>query len=269
MKAILRSGFLVLAIMAMAVPASAGPYEDGKAAYERGDYAAALKYWRPLAELGHAQAMFNLGVMYRDGRGVPQDYAEAKKWYRRAAEKARLPASAGPYEDGKAAYERGDYAAALKYWRPLAELGHARAMFNLGVMYRDGRGVPQDYAEAVKWLRKAAEQGHANAQNNLGIMYYYGRDVPKDYAEAVKWYRKAAEQGDASAQFRLGVMYAKGLGVPRDFVQAHMWLNLAGPQFKARWKVRQELKLIVPEMTPDQITEAQRMAREWMAKHQR
>jgi TPR repeat protein len=63
-------------------------------------------------------------------------------------------------------------------------------------------------------------------------------------------------------------MYAKGLGVPRDFVQAHMWLNLAGPQFKARWKVRQELKLIVPEMTPDQIAEAQRMAREWMAKHQ-
>ena len=71
-------------------------------------------------------------------------------------------------EDGLAAAQRGDYATALKLLRPLAEQGHADAQHNLGVMYINGRGVPQDYAEAVKWFRLAAEQGHAVAQYNLG-----------------------------------------------------------------------------------------------------
>ncbi len=86
MKAILRSGFLALAIMALAVPSNAGPFEDGNAAYQRGDYATALRLWRPLAEQGDAGAQYNLGLMYREGQGVSQDDAEAAKWYRKAAE---------------------------------------------------------------------------------------------------------------------------------------------------------------------------------------
>ena len=86
MKAILRSGFLALAIIAFAVPADAGPFEDGLAAYDRGDYATALKFWRPLAEQGDAEAQNNLGYMYNEGHGVPQDEAEALKWLRKAAE---------------------------------------------------------------------------------------------------------------------------------------------------------------------------------------
>ncbi len=81
MKGILRSGFLALVIMlALAVPADAGPFEDGKAAYDRGDYATALKFWRPLAERGDAEAQHNLGVMYDNGLSVQQDYTEAAKW---------------------------------------------------------------------------------------------------------------------------------------------------------------------------------------------
>ena len=79
-----------------------------------------------------------------------------------------VPADAGPYEDGNAAYSRKDYATALKIWKPLAEQGHANAQFDLGVIYDNGDGVPQDYAEAVKWYRMAAEQGYATAQFNLG-----------------------------------------------------------------------------------------------------
>ena len=67
------------------------------------------------------------------------------------------PAWAGVNE-GVAAYNRGDFATALREWRPLAEQGVAEAQFNLGLMYYDGEGVPQDYAEAVKWYRKAAEE---------------------------------------------------------------------------------------------------------------
>jgi len=75
------------------------------------------------------------------------------------------PALAGPFEDGVAAYIRKDYATAMRLMRPLAEQGNARSQITIGLMYKDGEGVPQDYAEARKWFRKAAEQGFAEAQN--------------------------------------------------------------------------------------------------------
>ena len=98
-------------------------------------------------------------------------------------------------------------------------------------------------------------------------MYRKGQSLPKDYAEAVKWYRKAVEQGHRDAQFRLGVMYGNGQGVPQDIVQAHMLFNLAALQ--GYEKAQKGRDFIASEMTSDQITKAQRMAREWMAKHQR
>jgi TPR repeat protein len=96
-------------------------------------------------------------------------------------------ALAQDFDKGLAAAQSGDFATALKEWRPLAEQGDADAQSNLGVMYYNGNGVPQDYAQAVKWYRKAAEQGHADAQSNLGVMYDKGEGVPQDYAQAVKW----------------------------------------------------------------------------------
>ena len=100
------------------------------------------------------------------------------------------PAWAG-FKEGAAAYQRGDYATALRGFRPLAEQGDAGAQNNLGNLYKLGEGVPQDYAEAVKWYRKAAEQGSAAAQLNLGIMYEDGQGVPQDYAETLKLYRNS------------------------------------------------------------------------------
>ncbi len=89
------------------------------------------------------------------------------------------PAWAG-WDEGVAAANRGDYATALREFRPLAEQDHAGAQSYLGFMYADGRGVSQDDAEAVTWYRKAAEQGNAEAQFNLGIMYYNGHGVPQN-----------------------------------------------------------------------------------------
>lgn len=168
---------------------------------------------------------------------------------------------AGPFEDGVAAYKRGDYAAALRFWRPLAEQGDAAAQFNLGLTY----GLAQDYAEAVKWYRKAAEQGYAQAQHNLGAIYDNGSGVPQNYAEAVKWYRRAADQGHASAQKELGNMYAYGLGVPQDYVQAHKWYNLAAAHDPGTGAAVNRA-LVAHKMSPVQIAEAQRLAREWKAK---
>ena len=113
-------------------------------------------------------------------------------------------AVAGPLEDATAAFERRDFATALRLLRPLADQGNAVAQFILGVMYDNGKGVPQNDAEAMNWYREAADRGETNAQCNLGTMYLTGQGVPQDYAEALKWYRKAADQGNANAQFNLG-----------------------------------------------------------------
>ena len=103
-----------------------------------------------------------------------------------------VPARAG-YEEGRAAYQRGDYATAVREWRPLAERGDADAQYALGVMYHYGAGASQDYAEAARWYRLAAAQGDANAQFNLGVMYYKGEGVAVDLAEARRWYQAAAD----------------------------------------------------------------------------
>jgi TPR repeat protein len=177
----------------------------------------------------------------------------------------------GQFEDATAAYERGDYATAFRLMKPLAEKGDAKAQYNLGVMYDDGQGIPQDYTNALKWYRSAAEHGIPEAQHNLGLMYYQGQGVPQNYAEAAKWYRRAAEQGLADSQVNLGMMYYHGQGVSRDYVLAHMWLNLAASQYPA--SVREDLNdavhykdIVNYLMTPAQIAEAQRLAREWKPK---
>ena len=119
------------------------------------------------------------------------------------------PIVAQDFEKGIAAFNAGDYATAFKEWKPLAEKDDMWAQNNLGVMYKNGYGVPQDYSEAVKWYRLAAEQGYDGAQNNLGHMYGNGLGVPKDYAEAIKWFRLAAEQGNAGAQSMLDKVLAE------------------------------------------------------------
>ncbi len=145
------------------------------------------------------------------------------------------------------------------------------AQLNLGTMYDNGRGVAQDYGDAVKWYRRAAEQGNALAQFNLGVMYANGQGVAQDYAEAVKWYRRAAEQDYADAQFFLGLMYESGRGVAQDYVQAHLWFNLVAsrlPPGERRNTAVQNRDLVEQLMTPAQVAEAQKLAREWKPKAQ-
>lgn len=168
------------------------------------------------------------------------------------------PVLAGPFEDGVAAYDKGDYATAMRLWRLLADQGFANAQIGLGIMYDNGQGVPQDYAVAVKWYRLAADQGYAGAQNNLGVRYDEGLGVPQDYATAVKWYRLAADRGDANAQKNLGAMYEKGKGVPQDYVQAHKRYNLGAAA--GNKDAIENRDIVAGKMTPAQIAEAQKLA---------
>ena len=144
---------------------------------------------------------------------------------------------AGPIEDASNAYERGDYATALRLLRPLAD------------------------------------HGVAEAARDLGFMYYNGLGVPEDYAQALKLYRLAAEQGLSGAQHDLGIMYLKGQGVPQNYVLAHMWFNLAASQTPASKKADRDSAVshrdsVESKMTPEQIAEAQKLARDWKPKQQ-
>ena len=118
-----------------------------------------------LAGARPATAQYLLGVAYDAGEGVPEDGAEAVRWYRLAAEQ-----------------------------------GHANAQLTLGVAYATGEGVPEDDAEAVRWYRLAAEKGHAAAQYFLGFAYATGRGVPEDYVAAHMWLNVAAATGDEAAR---------------------------------------------------------------------
>ena len=171
--------------------------------------------------------------------------------------------SAQGYDMGVAAYQRGDYSAAIAQWLPLAEDGNGNAQYALGMMYKLGLGVPQDYTEAAHWLLLAAEQGQPDAQYNLSILYRLGQGVPMDFAEALRWNILAAEQGQPDAQFNIGVMYYKGEGVPQDFIISHMWLNLAAASGKQSAISGRDL--VSNDMTADQIAEAQSLARECLA----
>jgi TPR repeat protein len=143
-----------------------------------------------------------------------------------------VTAYAGQFADADAAYGRGDYATTYRLLKPLAEQGNAKAQYNLGIMYEKGQGVPKDDTEAAKRWQKAAELGYARAQYNLGFMY------------------------------------EKGQGVPQDYVLSHMWFNLAASRFHPSEGRERELavksrNLVAAKMTPAQIAEAERLAREW------
>ena len=171
---------------------------------------------------------------------------------------------AGDVEDADAALDKKDYATALKKYKSAALKSDAVAQHKLGVMYVEGQGVIQDYAEAVRWFKLAAAQGIVGAQHNLGVMYDNGQGVIQDYAEAVRWFKLAAAQGIGSAQYNLGAMYANGQGVTQNYARSHMWSNLAAAGGNTGAVKNRDI--VAAKMTPQQIGEAQKMARECQAR---
>ena len=176
------------------------------------------------------------------------------------------PVRAG-YNEGLAAYKRGDFVTAASEFLPLARDGDVRAQRNLGYLYEKGKGVPQDHVEAVSWYRRAAENSDAKAQFNLAIMYFNGEGIVRNYRQAATWLRKAADQGHTKAQNRLGTMASTGRGILTDVVEAHMWFTLA--RKSGDKDARYALRRLVKRMTPDQIDRARRRARKWLDERDR
>ena len=127
-----------------------GSYEEAFRCFERGIQ----------LDPNHPELQHSLGIMFANGQGVLQDYAEAAVWHREAAEQE-----------------------------------YAGAQNNLGVLYQTGQGVPQNDSYAALWYRKAADHGNRYAQYNLGLLYHLGQGVPQDHELASVWLRQAAAQG--------------------------------------------------------------------------
>lgn len=196
----------------------------------------ALIALRQKADQNDDRSQLVLGFLYANGQGVTQDYAQASVWYRKAADQ-----------------------------------GDAAAQLSLGLMYVNGQGVTQDYTQAWTLIRKAAIQDLPDAQFNLGYMYENGDGVTQNYAEALAWYRKAADQNYDAAKYNLGLLYYNGQGVTINYVLAYQWFFLAksasdqDPDLYS--KASFKLDELIPQMTPDQITQAQKAAADWLALH--
>jgi hypothetical protein len=209
--------------MAAALPARADLVSDATIAYQQGHYQRAEALYRQLAEQGYVVAYSVLGVMYAQGQGVKQDYAEAARWYQVAAEQ-----------------------------------GIAASQSALAGLYFTGRGVPRDVDTALYWYIEAGRRGDMAAQFHLGTLYETGQGgIPVDYERAARWYRYAAERGNPSARFNLAGLYERGQGVPQDDVRAYMWLDLAA---SGGWRhAEKERNRLAKGMTAQQIVEARQL----------
>lgn len=134
----------------------------------------------------------------------------------------------------------------------------------LAIMYRKGSGVIQDYEKAVDWYRYSAEQGNVEAASSLALIYYEGDGVAQDYKKSVKWCRSSVEQGNATAQLNLALVYTKGRGVTQVDLYAHMWRKIAAEGGNSR--AQENRDKVATRMTSSQLEEAQRLAREYVAK---
>ncbi len=197
-------------------------------------------------------------------------------------------------QDGIDAYERDDRQSAKKILTPFAEEGNEVAQYYLGMMHIGSSekrfkwftlSANQGYAksmvmlawhykidncdEALKWIRLAVSKKSAEAYDELGVWYYQGTCVPRNDKEAIRLYHLAANKGSTNAQDNLGKLYYFGDMVPQDYVLAHMWFNISSSKASksvvfdpSEWR-RKVQKL----MTPNQIAEAQKLAREWVKNH--
>jgi tetratricopeptide (TPR) repeat protein len=119
------------------------------------------------------------------------------------------------------------FAEAASWYRKAAEQGDRNGMRDLGVLYRDGTGLPKDPSQAMSWFRKAADLGDVDALYAIGNLYSDGIGVAKDEVAAVEWYRKGAAQGDKDPMTELGACYWSGKGVDKSAREAINWWKQA------------------------------------------
>ena len=205
------------------------------------------------AESGDAQAQFELGRAYEDGKGVPQDDTLAAEWFRKSAEQGNAQAqnSLGVmYALGRGVQR--DKEEAVRWYKKAAKQDMAEALYNVAISYYNGEGVGEDLTAAYAWMTLAQSKGDPQAAEalkrmagelraglsvskfQLARMYETGDEIPQDSARAIDLYRQIAADDpnfrNGIAQFKLCQKYGNGEGVEKDLSQAKSWCRLAAKQ---------------------------------------
>ena len=218
---------LLLAALAVTPTLSQAGFREGSAAYDKADYASALRELTPLAERGHPAAQQLLGKMNSLGQGMAPNKKEAARWFHLAAEQG---------------------------------LAEAQAM--LGYLCLVGEGVQQNNELALEWTRKAAAQGDANAQFNLSVMHGEAHGIRKDPAESLKWLRQAAAKGHAAALKALGQLYRQGQGgVSR--MPAKAWFLLAASAEKGDKAASVALGQLEGQLSASELRTGRELLGQW------
>ncbi|KAG0375741.1 hypothetical protein BGX24_008705, partial [Mortierella sp. AD032] len=178
-----------------------------------------MDWYMKAANLGSANAQYQIGVMYNNGEGVPTSGSNAMKWFTKAATQSHTSAQHQMgllYRDGtldELDLEGGVFknsTTAMAWFLKAANKGHKQSLYCIGCMYRDSLGVPQDFYQAMEWFQKAAavpatgdNQGQGDqgiAEAAIGRLYMKGQGVFHDKSKALDWFSKAAEQGNVGAK---------------------------------------------------------------------
>lgn len=203
------------------------------------------------AEAGDAPAQYDLGCLYKSGRGVAKDAVAYQGWVRKSAEhgfaQAQVTLSVLLSSDTNSPNNKTE---AFAWLSKAADQDYALGQFMLGFEYYQAR----DYGNALIWLNKAAEKHWYAAYYQLGLMYLDGKGVETDYQKAYSYFYPAALAGNSGSQYMLCYMYVRGLGRDRDLVQAYKWGYLSGSQGDKNYK--KHLEDLAKQMTEDQVAQA-------------
>jgi TPR repeat protein len=196
--------------------------------FETKNYAEAIKWYKKAAEQDNATAQNNIGQLYKDGLGVSQDYAEAMKWLLKAAAQGedRAQFSMGEmYEQGLGVAQ--DHAKAFSFYLKAAQGKNQLASYKAGWFLQNGIGAEKNIKFAIGWYRQAADAGNVDALLALGWICLKGIDEEPNHVAARIWYKRAADKGNANAQYMLGTIYQNGLGTEQDLSEALKWYEMA------------------------------------------
>jgi len=249
----------------------------------------AIQLLRMNADGGHWESQWALGTLFQAGfREVKPDAAESTKWWQRLDSQTDasvqseigfryLASNPKYYKTGDNRWNGKDLtfdetnSVAWSWFTKAAAQGNGGAMWQMSHMEDAGLGVPKNSESALQNEKRAANVGHADAMYWMGTRYTHGRGVPIDYSVALDWFKKAvAAEGPygvnssrAEAQNALGVFHENGYGLSKDAVIAYAWYNLsaAGGYEKAR----ENLSRVQKVLTPEDLSEAQKLSREWSA----
>lgn len=193
------------------------------------DYALAAQWHRKAADQGKEESQLTLAYMLETGMGVEKNLKESKHYYELAAAKGNPTAQhqlARMYITENASPK--DMLKAESLLKKAAGHGYSKSQGLLGGMYELGApGIKKNKKESVKWYTLAAEAGEDVAQSRMGRMYYSGEYVTKDLKKAFELFREAAKQGNDEAIFYLGIMYYNGDGTDKNVEAAEALLKAA------------------------------------------